>query len=154
MRGNSGVAHPPETFGNDSGYFKAVEALGPHFSENSPHRVLDPGRPERSKEHYFYLGCHEKEVPAGAMDLAVHGEAVELLDYVPFPRVGLTHEPKKVRNLRAICDQNRSDLYGRRHNHPQRHSSIVTLERAPQLRTTPEMKGAECRESTARFHSA
>jgi len=145
MRGNSGVAHAQETFGNYSGYFKAVEALGPHFSENSPHRVLDPGCPERSKEHYSYLAGHKKEVPPRAMDLAVHGEAVKPLDYVPFAGVGLARETKKLRNLRAICDQNRSDLYGRRHNDPQQHCSIVTLERAPQLRTTPEMKAAECR---------
>jgi hypothetical protein len=115
MRGNSGIAHSQETFRNDSGHFKAVEALGSNFSENSPHRVLDPGCPERSKEHHFHLGRHEKEVPPCAMDLAIHGEAVETLDYVPFPGVGLTRETKELRDLRAICNQDRSDLYFRTH---------------------------------------
>src|ERR1044071_10249237 len=39
------------------------------------------------------------------------------------------------------------------HRRPQRHCCGVTVERAPQLRTTPEMKGPECRKLTARFHS-
>jgi len=61
MRGNSGVAHSQEPFRNDSGYFKAVEALQPRFSENSSHRALDPGCPESSKEHYFYLPAMKKK---------------------------------------------------------------------------------------------
>jgi hypothetical protein len=87
------------------------------------------------------------------MDLAIHREAVEPLDYAPFPGIGLTSESKEMRDLRAICNQNRSDLYRRRHNHSKQHCRAVMIEQARQLLPTPEMKGRECRKLTERFHS-
>jgi len=58
-----------------------------------------------------------------------------------------------MRDLRAICNQNRSDLYRRRHNHSKQHCRAVMIEQARQLLPTPEMKGRECRKLTERFHS-
>lgn len=103
---------------DDSSHFEAVEALRPHLRKNSSQSVPDPGCSERSKERHFYFDRHEKEVPPCSMDFAIQSEAVKSANDTPFPGIGFTYEIKKLRNLRAICDQNRANLYRGYHSSP------------------------------------
>lgn len=115
MRGNRRITHSPKTLLYDSSYFKAVEAVGPQLRENSSDRVPYLGGSRPSKEHDFCFPCHEEEAPAGCMDLAIQGEAVEALNDAPLSGVDLTLQSEELHDPGAFFNQNRSDLYGRCH---------------------------------------
>jgi len=127
MRGNSGVAHSQEPFRNDSGYFKAVEALRPCLPENSSHCVPDPGGSEGSKERHFAFRRHTKEISA-RMYLAIERGTVDSAQDGPPIIVRLNFEREELCDPGSVSDQNCSDLYCRRHSHPQRHCRVVTVE--------------------------
>jgi len=71
---------------------------------------MDPFRSKSAEEYYLDLCRHEKKVPARSMDLAIEGEPIEPTDRAPSSRTGLALQPKKLRDQRALFDQNRSDF--------------------------------------------
>ena len=115
MRGNTGIGHTKKAFGYYAGHFEAVEVVKSHLRANPLQGVLDLGYSRGAKEHHLYLCRHEKEVPPRRVDLVIEGETIESLDDTPSPGIRLTLETKDLRDPRALFDQNRSDLWGRRH---------------------------------------
>lgn len=109
--GNGGIGHA-EKASNDSGDFKAVEALRLHLRQNSLYCILDSARSKSAKKPHLDFRCHEKEVPTCRMDFAVEGETVQSADYAPFSRAGIALQSKEFRDQRPLFDQNGSDVYG------------------------------------------
>ena len=71
---------------------------------------MDLFRSKSSEERYLDFCRHEKKIPARSMDLAIEGEPIEPTDHAPSSRTGLTLQPKKLPNQRALFNQNRSDF--------------------------------------------
>jgi len=76
---------------------------------------MDLFRSQSSEERYLDLCRHEKKIPASCMDLAIEGESVEPSDHAPSSRAGVTLQPKKLRDQRALFNQNGSDFEGWRY---------------------------------------
>lgn len=71
---------------------------------------MDLFRSKRSEERYLDFCRHEKKVPASSTDLAIEGEPIEPTDNAPSSRTGLTLQPKKLCDQRALFNQNGSDF--------------------------------------------
>jgi hypothetical protein len=64
---------------------RQIEVLLSHLQQNPLQCFLDTIRRERTENSCLHFLSHEKEVPAGGMDLAIKGEAIDSLDHAPVP---------------------------------------------------------------------
>jgi len=82
---NRDVWHPKKAVLNHFRDFEAIEVLLSHLQTNPLQCFWDIFGRERTENSCFHFLSHEKEVPAGGMDLAIKGEAIDSLDHVPVP---------------------------------------------------------------------
>ena len=76
---------------------------------------MDLLRSQSAEEHHLHFRCHEKEVPARGVDLALKGEAIQGRDRAPVPCVGLIFQSQEFGHPRPLLHQNRADLNCWRH---------------------------------------
>ena len=76
VRQNERVGHTEKTLPDDSGDLESVVGLLSYLPEDAMQCVLDFFLPNRAKEHRLYFCSHEKEVPSGATNFAIQGEAI------------------------------------------------------------------------------
>ena len=83
---NRDVRHTKETVLNHFRDFEAIEVLLSHLQTNSLQCIFDTLCRERTENSYLHLLGHEKKVPAGGVNLAIKGKAIESRDHTPVPK--------------------------------------------------------------------
>jgi hypothetical protein len=82
---NRDVRHTKKAVLNHLRDFETIEVLFSHLQTNPLQCFLDTFRRERTENSCLHFLSHEKEAPAGGMDLAINGEVIDSLDHVPVP---------------------------------------------------------------------
>jgi hypothetical protein len=82
---NRDVWHTKKAVLNHFRDFEAIEVLLSHLQTNPLQRFLDIFGRERTENSCLHFLSHEKEAPAGGMDLEIKGEAIDSLNHVPVP---------------------------------------------------------------------
>src|ERR1700684_4615071 len=112
---HDGIAHSQKALRYDRSDFEAVEVLRSYFFQDPPQCALDFLRAKSTEEHPIHFTRHEKEVPARGMDPTIEDEAIQHLDQTPTSRAGFTFQPQGLHGYRPLLHENRSNLYGCRH---------------------------------------
>ena len=76
---NRDVRHTKKAVLNHFCDFETIEVLLSHLQTDPLQCFLDTFCRERTENSCLHFLSHEKEVPAGGMDLAIKGEAIEAL---------------------------------------------------------------------------